>query len=479
MAGISRHRGNRRQAWNTHKDTLLLAKLFFQILQCLHHIHVICSADGLPKAFKQKRKELNRFMKPAQELPGSTFRTNYQALISNFLQNSVDALEDHYLERLHTIKREVQDWASSNLDFEVACRIAAKWGRKTFGSKLNDKVLDSFSLTVARLQSENPYLDKPSPSQTSVYKTQNSPSHPPVPNPPKTNTQNSNQNCKPISNPKQPRLGCPTPLSYSSAVSGTAPFTPPPLPKTVTNCSYSPKTHSSNRTSTRLTKTEDSPVATIVQYPFTPPQPTQSSHNNRNVQGRSDPLSTLFECVLNIDQRKHRSLEHAYQFEKAFFLGDRKMVDEIQSAVEPKEAKHFGETLDKKHKGELKFQNWEMKKRATMKKLLWAKVEQSPLFRETLLQTKDVRLTHIVPNSKDRFWATTYVNNEGKTFQGQDVFAKLLMEIRRSLQDKEKSQLHETYERMTPHPPSQTPPSFLSPNRFYALKNESVGQPLN
>ena len=115
-----------------------------------------------------------------------------------------------------------------------------------------------------------------------------------------------------------------------------------------------------------------------------------------------------------------------------------------------------------------------------MKKLLWAKVEQSPLFRETLLQTKDVRLTHIVPNSKDRFWATTYVNNEGKIFQGQDVFAKLLMEIRRSLQDKkEKSQLHETYERMTPHPPSQTSPSFLSPNRFYALKNESVGQPLN
>jgi predicted NAD-dependent protein-ADP-ribosyltransferase YbiA (DUF1768 family) len=77
---------------------------------------------------------------------------------------------------------------------------------------------------------------------------------------------------------------------------------------------------------------------------------------------------------------------------------------------------------------------WDNIKGDLMRDLLWDKVKQCSLFREELLKSYPKRLTHILPGTKDRFWATLYVSNyNGKTYQGQDVFAKLLMEIRESL----------------------------------------------
>ena len=133
----------------------ILTKLLFQILQCLHHVHNIRPLEGIQsKAFRQKQHELDRFVKPAQEVPGSSFRGIYQNLIQRFLINTLSALENHYHQRLDSLEQQIKASGFLQLDIQTAYHEAMRWGRRNFGSKLSNHAVESFRTMVRRLESD-------------------------------------------------------------------------------------------------------------------------------------------------------------------------------------------------------------------------------------------------------------------------------------------------------------------------------------
>ena len=152
----------------------------------------------------------------------------------------------------------------------------------------------------------------------------------------------------------------------------------------------------------------------------------------RNVQGAGDVLSNFYPFTFSYKGIRFRSSEQAYQYEKAMFLGDRELAEEIYGSQHAGQAKRFGSQLTYKHSNRPIFQSWEMNKKNIMREILWEKSQQCDLFRSELLKTQNRKLTHNIPHTKDRFWATQY-NKAGKTFPGEDVFAKLLTEVRGKL----------------------------------------------
>ena len=152
----------------------------------------------------------------------------------------------------------------------------------------------------------------------------------------------------------------------------------------------------------------------------------------RNVQGAGDVLSNFYPFTFSYKGIRFRSSEHAYQYEKAMFLGDRELAEEVYGSQHAGQAKRFGSQLTYKHSNRPVFQLWEMKKKDIMRGILWEKSQQCDLFRSELLKTQNRKLTHNIPHTKDRFWTTQY-SKAGKTFPGEDVFAKLLTEIRGKL----------------------------------------------
>ena len=152
----------------------------------------------------------------------------------------------------------------------------------------------------------------------------------------------------------------------------------------------------------------------------------------RNVQGAGDVLSNFYSFTFSYKGIRFRSSEHAYQYEKAMFLGDRELAEEIYGSQHAGQAKRFGSQLTYKHSNRPVFRLWEMKKKDIMRGILWEKSQQCDLFRSELLKTQNRKLTHNIPHTKDRFWAIQY-NKAGKTSPGEDAFAKLLTEIRGKL----------------------------------------------
>ena len=151
----------------------------------------------------------------------------------------------------------------------------------------------------------------------------------------------------------------------------------------------------------------------------------------RNVQGAGDVLFNFYPFTFSYEGMRFRSSEHAYQYEKAMFLGDRELAEEVYGSQHAGQAKRFGSQLTYKHSNRPIFQSWETKK-DIMREILWEKSQQCDLFRSELLKTQSRKLTHNIPHTKDRFWATQY-NKAGKTFPREDVFAKLLTEVRGKL----------------------------------------------
>ena len=110
----------------------ILSKLLFQSLQCMHHVHNIRPLEGIQsKAFCQNQNELDRFVKPAQEVPGSSFRGIYQNL--RFLINTLSALDNHYHQRLDSLEQQITASGFSQLDIQTAYQVAMRWGRRNFG----------------------------------------------------------------------------------------------------------------------------------------------------------------------------------------------------------------------------------------------------------------------------------------------------------------------------------------------------------
>ncbi len=189
------------------------------------------------------------------------------------------------------------------------------------------------------------------------------------------------------------------------------------------------------------------------------------------MQGAGDCLSNFSPCTFEFGDRLYRSTEHAYLTEEALFLNRYEVAHEIRWAHNARAAKRASKPL----KFDPNSGEWDKQKRKIMKEILWEKSQQVPLFKKELLKSHPKRLTHILPKTRDSFWATEYTTSYGgRPRQGQDVFATLLMETRHRL-------MHSPTDQPPRSPNSPTDQCPRSSNRFAVLQdlnNEEAFPPL-
>ena len=134
------------------------------------------------------------------------------------------------------------------------------------------------------------------------------------------------------------------------------------------------------------------------------------------VKGACDILSNMWTGDIEFEGRIYMSSEHAYQSQKALFLGKLKSFDFIRMAGTPFIAKARANRL--RH---LLDDRWYDQRRSLMYCILRAKAVQNIHFRNALLETGRKYLSHNLP---DPFWGI------GKDGSGQNVFGRLLMVVR-------------------------------------------------
>lgn len=114
--------------------------------------------------------------------------------------------------------------------------------------------------------------------------------------------------------------------------------------------------------------------------------------------------------------KEYPTIEHAYQSLK-FIDTYPEIEEQIRNCNSPYEAKKIAdENIDKVHL------SWHDKKVQIMEELLRAKMEQNPIVKKKLLQTKDYIICEDSP--VDAFWGI------GPNKDGQNVMGKLWMKIR-------------------------------------------------
>jgi len=174
-----------------------------------------------------------------------------------------------------------------------------------------------------------------------------------------------------------------------------------------------------------------------------------------------DPLSNFYPCKFKYKGKIYKSTEHAYQITKANFLQEPHVAYKIQGTHTARQAKLESKPL-KTHTNISQWYNIEVD---VMKDILQEKAQQIDLFRSELLNTGNCRLTHNLP---DKFWGSSFQNNNGKRFHGKNVFAKLLMQLRDTLMPDS----HQDSQVPPQHPTNTTAihtPTLPTHNRFTPL----------
>jgi ribA/ribD-fused uncharacterized protein len=128
----------------------------------------------------------------------------------------------------------------------------------------------------------------------------------------------------------------------------------------------------------------------------------------RSVAGARDPLSNFFLCRFIFRMRNFRSLEHAYQWEKALFFGYEGVARRIDACGTAAQAKQLAKEIPHS-------ENWDRVRISFMRELLRLKWEQVPIFRSELLASSGKSLEHSVP---DTFWGTGSARRQGKNIFG-------------------------------------------------------------
>jgi hypothetical protein len=96
---------------------------------------ITCFVNRHVHKFLQKQKELDSFVSPAQEIPGSKFRSFFGKLTQNYFQNNLDVLVNHYQTWIETLCTQILNMDVSTSNVETSMQIALKRGRKNLLSK--------------------------------------------------------------------------------------------------------------------------------------------------------------------------------------------------------------------------------------------------------------------------------------------------------------------------------------------------------
>ncbi|ESP02098.1 hypothetical protein LOTGIDRAFT_157247 [Lottia gigantea] len=139
---------HRRQPVPTHKEEEPFGKVFFQVLQCLHHLAILTlQQQGQPAfTFKRKVSELDSFIRPAMKT--SAVDANIRSLNRTWLSKVTQGLIDHYQttlqEKLTTIR--TKSLSSPAVDRIVSHTLS--WARRSYGKRLTQAVITKFYQTI-------------------------------------------------------------------------------------------------------------------------------------------------------------------------------------------------------------------------------------------------------------------------------------------------------------------------------------------
>ena len=386
----------------------ILHKLLFKILQVLHHLGNLTSPHiKLPKAFQKKQDEWTRFIRPAQDFPGSKFQQKFPSLVNTFLENTKTIMIEHYLDQLHKLPFQIYPLhAKTNAaQLDTAVHTALSWARKNFGKKLKRETINSFAELVEKYKTIISQPKNQTQNQTNGNQPKNQTQNQTNGNQPKNQTQNQ-------TNGNQPKNQ-----------SSRQPQNPNNSPK--------PSTSYAEQTRPRW----------------------NPNRQPKNVKGKKDPLSNFFPCKMLFRGEWFRSAEQAYQFTKATFLNAEDVATKIKGSSDAYAAKD----LSKQLKTNPNFAKWTNTQTSVMREILAIKFNFVAIFRNTLLGTTGVRLIHDVP---DAFWGTYSKNQLGKKLPGKDMFSRLLMELRES-----KTPCGNNTHPSPPSPPSPNTSPFSTPKR--------------
>ena len=159
----------------------------YKLLQCIHH-QTITSAQingNWSKAFKNKNRQLNDFIKPA--FPTETVQNEIRSINLNWTLQILETLNTHYTDSAAKLKTEIQ--TIPQIEKQDALEKAISRGKKNFGKKLRPTTIHQLKEMCNSTQP-----DKPTPQKQA--QTRKSPLLP-TPNSQKANPQGS---------PKQPLL---------------------------------------------------------------------------------------------------------------------------------------------------------------------------------------------------------------------------------------------------------------------------------
>ena len=133
------------------------------------------------------------------------------------------------------------------------------------------------------------------------------------------------------------------------------------------------------------------------------------------VKGEGSRLSNFWTEDIRIDGWEYSSGEQAYQHIKAMAAGCYELAGKIKMAKSPKQAKQFGGKVNKFLVGD----QLEMRVRI-VERVIIARLEQNPRFRQALRETGEKVIEH---NVDDSFWGI--VNG-----MGQNTYGRVLMKYR-------------------------------------------------
>lgn len=140
----------KRKAGNVYGN-VYLGKLFFQIIQLIHHGNISKDqAEGkLPKAFEKKVSGLNKFVRPAR--PSDSVRSKIQKENTSWAMNLGRIMRNHYSATLNSVISGLRGLNPTRETFLDARLTAIRWATKNYGKKLKDSTLDHFGTTLREI----------------------------------------------------------------------------------------------------------------------------------------------------------------------------------------------------------------------------------------------------------------------------------------------------------------------------------------
>lgn len=129
------------------------AKMFYQVLQLLHHIGVAKEqAGGNPsKAFERKTSHLDKFVRPAR--PDNSVRRDIRQANLAWATGMGKIMLNHYQTTLNRITDTLAGTYISKENVLSAKQTALQWGKRNFGNKLNTSTVTKFSNMIRNLGS--------------------------------------------------------------------------------------------------------------------------------------------------------------------------------------------------------------------------------------------------------------------------------------------------------------------------------------